>query len=86
MLLTVIFVKGVNETVCQEYCQLYSTISNCQFFIYDKTYKICEVFDYPDIDFMKSCNKIGGTYSPDFTTCNTQDAIIEDPCIVSQSF
>ena len=72
----------MNELLCQKYCyQIYS--GHCQFFIYDKKEKLCQLFDYPINDFAKYCNKIGGSRFPDLSDCSTQDEIADNPCVVS---
>ena len=72
---------GSSLARCQEICRLYD--GYCRFFIFDATSETCELFDYPDSDYELTCNKVGGSTSPNITTCSNEDVIIEDPCIVS---
>ena len=82
MVKILICIIGLNELLCQKYCyQIYS--GHCQFFIYDKKEKLCQLFDYPINDFAKYCNKIGGSRFPDLSDCSTQDEIADNPCVVS---
>ena len=76
---------GLDEPLCQKYCsQIYP--SYCQFFIYDRTENLCQLFDYPANDFEKSCNKIGGSPFPDLSAdCSSQYMILDDSCLVSTS-
>ena len=73
---------GLDETLCQKYCsQIYP--ETCEFFVYDRTERLCQLFDYNAYNFTSSCNKVGGSRSPDISDCMTQDEINDDPCIVS---
>ena len=73
---------GSSLPKCQEFCLLYE--GYCHFFLFDATSETCELFNYPANDYEITCNKVGGSTSPDISTCSNQDVIIEDPCIVSR--
>ena len=52
----------------------------CTFWIFDKKQLLCDLFDYPTLDFTQSCKKNGGPKVPNFDTCATDS----DDCVVSK--
>ena len=54
---------------CQYYCKSIYGPFQCQFFIYDRTREICQLFQFPMSEYVSRCNIKGGPPAPDLEKC-----------------
>ena len=57
------------ERNCQKMCL--QSEQNCEFFIFDRTQKFCDLYDYSLDEVDQYCNKIGGPPEPDVGDCDS---------------
>ena len=64
------------ERNCQKLCL--QSEQKCEFFIFDRTQKFCDLYDYSLDEIDQYCNKIGGPPEPDVNECDSN----MDLCLV----
>jgi hypothetical protein len=66
-------INELDEETCQMFCEnLFG--GQCKLFIVDRKHKICQLFNQPSIDFVKTCKKYGGPRWPEADSCkNSED-------------
>ena len=75
------FEKKIGKNHFNFFSQLYCSgvyEGQCTFFIYDRKQSLCELFDAEVEDYAGSCNRLGGTPSPNLASCQDSD----DECLV----
>jgi hypothetical protein len=68
-------IRDIEEEACQRYCDvIYS--DRCQFFVYDRKQKMCNLLSTSFEDYYPTCEAVGGPKAPSIQECN------DNPCKV----